>query len=125
MNNWREIKRNMRSQVQDTFSVPANCYVEGNPNNLAILVDVRVQNNDLEFVGDAPGVGSVAAESLEQIPRLLFWLEHHIPIRGNVYSVDIQEAYRIDMVLDATVETIQAVATRLSFEDARKYKAPE
>ena len=95
----------------------------GGPSGPSVELFCRV-NSKINLAGDLAGTSLAYAESSETIPKLIFLVADHIPERGNVYSVEADEAYRCDHTEPTDTITITAICNRLTDEEAALFIPP-
>lgn len=118
----RAIKDTARARLHQGMKVETLCYTDG-PVGAANTVWCRV-NSKNDAVGDLAGTSLAYAERAETIPKLIFIAAEHVPAKGNVYSVNATEVYRVDHLEPQDGITITAVVTRVSKNEMSAYAPP-
>lgn len=119
---FRDIKTLARKALHNAMQVPALAYTDG-PAGPSEAVRMRV-NSKIANAGDLAGTSLAYAESVETNPHLIFLVAEHVPERGNVYSVALDEAYRVDHTEPTDTITITAICNRLTEEEAAEFTPP-
>lgn len=111
MSVFRDIKRSARQDLHLHLSVPAVLVTSGAD---PFLCTVRIQNS-FAALGDLKGTSFHYAEREEISPKAIF-LRSEVPNpkRGDIISVEVGEAYRIDSVLPPDDITVAANILRLT-----------
>lgn len=117
-----EIREAARRKLHAALSVPALGYADG-PTGDSTEVRLRIHGRVFP-IGSLTGGGFEYAEQLEDSPRLVFLVDEHVPVRGIVYSVKAELAYRVDTVEPRHGVTMAARAARLSVREAARYSPP-
>ena len=82
-------------------------------------------NSKIAPVGDLAGTSLSYAEREETNPKLIFLIANGvIPVRGEVYSLEADEAYEIDHLEPSDTTTVTAVCSRLTTAKALTYAPP-
>lgn len=123
MGEFRQLMRQARGDLHDTFSVPA-LYMPVLGSKSQKLITVRVH----EFwraLGDLKGTNFNYAEVEDISPRIVFLLSEVQPQRGAIVSVEPGEAYRVDVVLPHDDITVTAKVVKLSAAETKGFPVPE
>ena len=123
MPNLRDIKDTARSRLHLRMRVETLCYAGGDPAATAETVWLRVNSKD-EAVGDLAGTSLAYAERAETVPKLIFLVADHTPVKNNVYMVSATEGYRVDSLEPQDGITVTAVASRLARQEIGQFTPP-
>lgn len=119
---FRDIKKLARTALHSAMKVQAKVYT-GGPAGPSADVFCRV-NSKVAQAGDLAGTSLAYAESVETAPKLIFLVADHVPARGYVYSISVDEAYRVDHVEPTDTITITANCVRLTTSEAAGFTPP-
>jgi hypothetical protein len=124
MGRFRDIKRQMRRDVQAETSV-ASLYIPA-PGATPVPCNVRVhRRSDNPMLGDLPGMGGEATMAATEDRLRFFRSELPSYLRtGAIVSVEAGEAYKVEFYYPKDDEFITARVTPLSEADAEGLPVP-
>ena len=117
---FRDLKAEARTVLHGRFEVSAKCF-RGGINGTITDVELRVHTNQI-VTGDLPETGYPFAERVEQDPRLVFLVEQHSPLQGDVYSISEIEAYEVQTVEIPEGVTVTVGCKQLTRKEAGTWR---
>lgn len=118
----RDLRDRARASLHERLADPA-VYVP--PSGAPVPCSIRVHDRTRNF-GDMTGF-ALPAERIETVPEIVCLASEVAPIRGGIFSIAADEAYRVEIALPRDGITVKVQVTRLTQAqiDAGSYPLPE